>query len=200
MRVIVNLKYTLKTCTVIYQNEHGNPVGNPQTIEYGFDAIAEDVPKKTGYTGVWNHDGKNITADTFIRPIYTANPDEIKMIKQPPAWIKGSNIYASFTSNAEFTDFLSVKVDGITVDEVSYKVEEGTTVVVFNPTFLETLSIGSHPVEIISAPGTAYGTLEIKALEKVPETGDIGGYYIWLMLMCSSASALIFLTRKKRIS
>lgn len=200
MRVIVNLNYTLKTFTVIYQDEHGNPVGISQTIEYGFDAIAEDVPEKTGYTGVWNHNGKNITVDTFIRPIYTANPDEIKMIKQPPAWIKGSNIYASFTSNAEFTDFLSVKVDGITVDEVSYKVEEGPTVVIFSPAFLKTLSIGNHTVEIISAPGTAYGILEIKAPCNVPETGDIGGYYLWLMLMCSSASGLIFLIRKKRIS
>ncbi len=200
MGVIVNLKYILKTFTVTYQDEHGNTIGNPQTIEYGFDAIAEAVPEKIGYTGVWNHNGKNITADTFIRPIYTANPGEIKMIKQPPVWFKGSNVYASFTSNAKFTDFLSVKVDGITVDEISYQVEEGTTVVIFNPAFLETLSIGSHTVEIISSPGTAYGTLEIDVLEKVPETGDISGCYPWLMLMCSSACGLILLTRKKRIS
>jgi hypothetical protein len=197
MGVVVDLNYIIKTFVVTYQDEHGNTIGSPQTIEYGFDATAEVFPEKTGYTGVWSHDGKSITADIIIRPVYTADPEQIKMIKQPPVWIKGSNVYAGFVSNAEFVDFISVKVDGNEVDGSGYAVEEGSTAVTFNPEFLETLSLGIHQVEIVSIPGTAFGILEIKApFSGVPETGDGGVYYLWLTLMCFSVSTLIFLTDK----
>jgi uncharacterized repeat protein (TIGR02543 family) len=40
-------------------------------VAYGGNADALSVPAKTGYTGVWNHDGQNITADTDIAAVYT---------------------------------------------------------------------------------------------------------------------------------
>lgn len=42
-------------------------------VEKGKDAIAPAIPEKEGYTARWDHDGKNITEDTEINAIYTAN-------------------------------------------------------------------------------------------------------------------------------
>ena len=58
------------------------------------------------------------------------------MTKQPPAWTKGSNKPAGFTSSAEFKDFLHVKVDNKVVDESNYDAKEGSTVVTFKPASL----------------------------------------------------------------
>lgn len=87
--------------------------------------------------------------------------EKVKMIKQPPPWTKGSGKTASFTSSAEFKDFLSVNVDGKKINASNYEVKNGSTIVTFKAAFLETLSVGKHKVEVISKPGTAVGNLEI---------------------------------------
>ncbi len=63
-------------CIVTYQDENGNIIGTPQEVSPGSDAVPEDVPEKSGYTGKWNHDGKNITANTTIKPVYAADKIE----------------------------------------------------------------------------------------------------------------------------
>ncbi|MBQ6693233.1 MAG: hypothetical protein IJP30_01965 [Clostridia bacterium] len=44
-----------------------------QTVGHGKDATSPTVPAKNGYTGKWDHDGKNITSDIIINAIYTEN-------------------------------------------------------------------------------------------------------------------------------
>jgi hypothetical protein len=139
-------------------------------------------------------------------------PGEIEMIQQPPVWIKGSNVYASFISSADFADFLYVKVDGIIVDESNYDAKEGSTIVTFQPTFLETLSIGKHPVVVVSKSGTAYGMIEIKAKaaqeteqktqpgETTPKTGENKGICLWPILLFIVAGTLLFALRKRKTS
>ncbi|NMA17194.1 MAG: LPXTG cell wall anchor domain-containing protein [Clostridiaceae bacterium] len=141
------------------------------------------------------------------------DPDDasgVKMTQQPPVWRKGSNESASFTSNADIKDFLHVKVDEEIVDEANYVVKEGSTIVTFKPSFLETLSEGNHSVEIVSASGSAYGNIEIKAPttpktkptakpgNNLPSTGESSGQYPWLALLF--LSALLLVLRKKRMS
>ncbi len=137
-----------------------------------------------------------------------------KMTQQPPVWSKGSGEPASFTSDADFADFLHVKVDDEVVDESNYDVKEGSTVVTFKPAFLETLSEGKHSVEIVSVSGSAHGIIEIKAETKEedtkqtievtelsdakPKTGEGSGQSPWLVLLLLSAGGLIFLTLNKR--
>ncbi len=60
-----------KQYTVSYQAD-GEIVFTEMVI-HGRDAILPDVPKKEGFVGKWDSDGKNITADTTITAVYTSN-------------------------------------------------------------------------------------------------------------------------------
>ena len=67
---VVKATWTTAKFTVTYKDESGNVIGTPQTVEYGQNATPETVPAKTGYTGSWSNDGKNVTSDLVITPIY----------------------------------------------------------------------------------------------------------------------------------
>ena len=109
------------------------------------------------------------------------------------------------------------------VDKSNYEAKEGSTIVTFKPAFLETLSAGKHPVEIVSASGSGHGTvsahgiIEIKAQvdpEKVqvtksndsttkssdatPKTGENSGTYLWLSLLLVVAGGILLALRKKK--
>jgi LPXTG-motif cell wall-anchored protein len=142
-----------------------------------------------------------------------AETNENNMIQQPPAWTQGSDESASFTSDADFTGFLQVRVDGNIVDESNYIVNEGSTIITFTPGFLQTLSVGMHQVEIVSVSGIAYGTLEIKSpaapaaepveskpKSTVPKTGDNTLIYTLPLLILLSAGTIFLLIRKRRAS
>lgn len=58
----------------------GVQVGEVQTIEHGKDAVPPAVPEKTGYTGAWAADGKNITSNLIINAVYTAKTYEVKYV------------------------------------------------------------------------------------------------------------------------
>ncbi len=84
-------EYTLtvyKTYTVTYMAD-GKEVST-ETVGYGKDATLPEVPAKDGYTGKWNADGKNITADTTITAEYTKIADKDT---QSPATGDTSNIW-----------------------------------------------------------------------------------------------------------
>ncbi len=68
---VIQALYTIKKYTVTYQDEHGKTIGLPQTVEHGSDATPERVPEKEGYIGEWSLNGRNIVADTVIKPLYT---------------------------------------------------------------------------------------------------------------------------------
>ncbi|HHU52939.1 MAG TPA: LPXTG cell wall anchor domain-containing protein [Clostridiaceae bacterium] len=250
----VTVYKAIPACTVSYDPaggrwEDGSTDPKIVTARVGEEITIEKAPVKDGYefqywegseyqpgdkykvpagghtfTAVWT---KTSGTDPTGTNSSKTDPTEsgVKMTQQPPAWTKSSNEPASFTSSAEFKDFLYVKVDGEIVDESNYDVKEGSTIVTFKVSYLETLSVGKHSVEIVSASGSghgtisAHGTIEIKAQvvpqpeqvaqssnsttksnDTMPKTGENSGYYPWLALLLLSASGLIFLVRRKRIS
>ena len=70
-------EYTItvyKNYTVIYKAD--GKVISTQTVGHGKNAEAPLVPAKSGYTGKWDHDGKNITADLTITAVYKVIPNE----------------------------------------------------------------------------------------------------------------------------
>ena len=70
----ISAVYTINQYTVTYKID--GEVVKTETVEHGTDAVASEIPTKVGYdqtAPVWDKDGKNITTDTEISAVYTAN-------------------------------------------------------------------------------------------------------------------------------
>lgn len=88
------------------------------------------------------------------------------------SWNTNSSDGLTFTSDAEYDDFLKVLVDDKEVDNKYYTVKEGSTIVTLSNDFLKTLSVGKHTLSIVSVNGTATATFTIEAAAvTVPDTG-----------------------------
>ena len=143
-------------------------------------------------------------------PTDPTDPTEglIKIIKgNDGTWIQNSKDGLSFTSNAEFDDFLKVMVDGKDLDPSNYTVAEGSTVVTLKADYLATLSVGKHTIAIVSKSGTAGTTFTINAAESggdVEESTKTGGsnnlFGCIVLLFVTSAGALgaVAYSKKKR--
>ncbi len=73
-------QWELAKYTVTYMVD-GQPIST-ETVEHGNNVALPKVPKKDGYVGKWDSNGKNITGDTTINAVYTeipvVKPDEVK--------------------------------------------------------------------------------------------------------------------------
>ena len=121
---------------------------------------------------------------------------------------EGEKKALSFTSDAAFEDFLRVEVDGKTVNESSYTVKSGSTVVTLNADYVATLSVGEHTLGIVSESGTAAAkfTVNKKAAEmtvdnstKSPQTGDGSNLALWIAVLLISGGAVVAVRKKKQL-
>ena len=87
-------------------------------------------------------------------------------------WEKDSKDSLIFTSNAEFSTFRNVLVDGKELDEKDYDIKEGSTVVTLKIEYLNTLAIGKHTLAIVSENGTAQTTFTITAKSVTESTSS----------------------------
>ncbi len=90
-------------------------------------------------------------------------------------WQKGSAKDLTVTSNAAYEDFREVRLDGETVAAKQYRVTKGSTIVTLKASYLETLKLGSHELEIVSSTGTAktsFAVVEAHTNEVIVPTGD----------------------------
>lgn len=78
----------------------------------------------------------------------------------------------TFRSNAPFSEFVAVLVDGVIVDPSNYDVSEGSTIVRLKQSFLDTLSKGSHTIAIQSIGGTATANFSVTASSNSGNTGS----------------------------
>ena len=83
-------------------------------------------------------------------------------------WTKGSKEGLLFTSDADFDKFDSVQVDGSTIAATNYTAKEGSTKITLAPAYLETLSIGSHSIKIVSIDGSASTNFTVKEVAQPP--------------------------------
>lgn len=79
-----------KNHTVTYTAD-GEPIST-ETVGHGKDATPPAVPAKNGYTGKWDHDGKNITSDIIINAVYTENSAPVPSDPQSPQTGDNSNM------------------------------------------------------------------------------------------------------------
>ena len=109
-------------------------------------------------------------------------------------YIKGNTQGLTITSEADFSKFVSVKVDGKIVDPKNYMVEKGSTKVTFKPEYLETLSSGKHTFTIVSTDGEATTTIEIDNgtgnNSTSPKTGS-KVYLVYLLTLASLGALLL---------
>ena len=143
------------------------------------------------------------------------------------SWQKSGTDGLSFTSDAEYADFLKVMVDGKELKTTDYTVKEGSTIVTLNAAYLETLSVGKHTLEIESKNGIAKTEFTITAVQTdgddqtggsdqtgsdttpqepdknggdttSPQTGDSSNMMLWIaLLILSGGASLAVLYRKK---
>lgn len=141
------------------------------------------------------------------------------------SWQKGGTDGLSFTSDAEYADFLKVMVDGKELKTTDYTVKEGSTIVTLNVAYLETLSVGKHTLEIESKNGIAKTEFTITAVQggddsqtggttpqepgknegavTSPQTGDSSNVVLWVSLLFASGVGLFgaaVYSRKRKYS
>lgn len=191
------------------------------------------IPLPQGYDGatariVGGNFASSYTATTVSFPVTldvsygTAEADLLIEYKeaqepvQPPViiagangtWQKGGKDGLSFSSNAEFADFIKVQVDGNDLDAPNYTVKEGSTIVTLKADYLNTLSVGKHTLSVVSANGTATTEFTITAAPTggdttsqgpdrhagtttSPQTGNSSHTALWLALLFASGAGLL---------
>ena len=83
---------------------------------------------------------------------------------------KNSDKAITFKSNAAFSDFVKVELDGRElVKDKDYTVKAGSIIVTLNPDLIKKLSTGEHVIGIASSSGTASAHFTVKE----PETESI---------------------------
>ena len=113
----------------------------------------------------------------------------------------------TFRSNAAYSDFIRLELDGKTLDEENYAKKEGSIIVTLKADYVATLSAGEHTIGIVSESGTATTTFTVKATPAVddgtksPQTGDNSMMWLWVALLFVSgagiAGATVYTKRKK---
>ena len=122
---------------------------------------------------------------------------EGKLAKLPPEIIngKGMSIAAgetkelTFRSNADFSDFIRVELDGKTLDAKYYTAKEGSTIITLKADYVASLSAGNHTIGIVSTSGTATAKFTVDA-KAAPKTGDNSNLILWLALLFVSGGMM----------
>ncbi|MCD7834728.1 MAG: Cna B-type domain-containing protein [Lachnospiraceae bacterium] len=86
-------------------------------------------------------------------------------------YTKGTSGGATIKCSGSLSEFVSVAVDGTTVDTENYTKAEGSTIITFTQSYLDTLSIGDHSVILYyTGDRSISATLTIKEKESVVTT------------------------------
>ena len=197
---------TPPTKTVYTASETFDPTGMVVTATYS-DGSSKPV---TGYT--FSPDGALATTDTAVTVSYTEGSETRTATQaitvnppKPVAYkiIIGANqtIYtdaysALFASDADFSKFDHVEVDGKTVAKKYYTAESGSTVIIFNQDYIKTLRIGKHKLTIVSKDGSASANFMVEA--PLPPTGDNTDPALLMMLLLASVGTILLTTAKAR--
>ena len=131
---------------------------------------------------------------------------------------EGEKKALSFTSNAAYSDFIRVELDGSELSEENYEKAEGSIIITLDADYVATLPAGEHTIGIVSESGTATTTFTVaeKAApgtsddsdrdskadaDKNAKTGDDANLALWLALMLLAGAGITgttIYTRRKR--
>jgi len=179
--------------TLVYENNV-----SPGTASVTVTGVADK-----GYTG-------SVTIHFTIQeaPQEPTQPEESKPVAYKitrgngAIWHKNSGKTLSFTADGDLKDFVSLQVNGKTVNSKYYTTMEGSTVITLKDTFLQHLELGQYTITIKFTDGEAEGTFKITAPadDSNPKTGDSFALHGWTALLFVSLTGIIgaaFAYRKK---
>ena len=116
-------------------------------------------------------------------------------------WGKGDEKGLTFKSDAAFSDFVEVLVDGKTVAAENYEKREGSIVIQLKASYLATLAAGEHTLTIRSASGDATTKFTIEA-EVVPPAPESTNAWVWIVVgvvaLGACAAVVVFIIRKRK--
>ena len=153
----------------------------------------------------WSVDGKEkavgdkiaVAADTTVKAVWEnipAAPIEYEILDGAnSSWTQNSDGSLSVRGSGAFSDFVGVKVDGKSVDEKYYTVKEGSTIVTLKADYLNTLTVGSHTLEMIWTDGSASTAFTVSAQTVVesPQTGDNSMMGLWIAVLFVSGFGVV---------
>ena len=101
-----------------------------------------------------------------------------------------------------FNKFTGIQVDGKPVDKKDYEAKQGSVIINLKPTYLETLSVGEHKLNVVFEDGNVETVFSIirtetkKTAENLPQTGDAQNplLYVAIAIICLAGIGMI---RKK---
>ena len=116
-------------------------------------------------------------------------------------WGKGDENGLTFKSDAAFSDFVEVLVDGKTVAAENYEKREGSIIIQLKASYLATLAEGEHTLTIRSASGDATAKFTIEA-EVVPPAPESTNAWVWIVVgvvaLGACAAVVVFIIRKRK--
>ena len=113
-------------------------------------------------------------------------------------WNKGGESSLTFKSDAAFSDFVDVLVDGKTVAAGNYDKREGSIIIELKASYLVTLAEGEHTLTIRSASGDATTRFTIEAETGSPAVGVWVWIIIGIIVLGAGATVVVFIIRKRK--
>ena len=187
-------------CEVCHE-KYGEPDANHHT---GLETI-DAVPATAASTGTAAHwrctacgklfadaDGKQEirSEDTVTKKLAPSILDGANS-----EWRKGDENGLTFSSDAAFSDFVEVLVDGKTVASENYERQGGGIIVELKASYLETLAEGEHTLIIRSASGDATTLFTIAA-------SDSTNAWVWIIIgfiaLGIGVTVAVFVVRKRK--
>ena len=187
-------------CEVCHE-KYGEPDANHHT---GLETV-DAVPATAASTGTAAHwrctacgklfadaDGKQeiLSEDTVTKKLAPSILDGANS-----EWRKGDENGLTFSSDAAFSDFVEVLVDGKTVASENYERQDSGIIVELKASYLETLAEGEHTLTIRSASGDATTRFTIAA-------SDSANAWVWIIIgfiaLGIGVTVAVFVIRKRK--
>ncbi len=187
-------------CTVCHTG-YGEPDANHHT---GIEMV-DAVPATAASTGTVAHwrctacgklfadaDGKREirSEDTVTKKLAPSILDGVNS-----EWRKGDENGLTFSSDAAFSDFVDVLVDGKTVASENYERREGGIIVELKASYLATLAEGEHTLTIRSTSGDATARFTIAASNST-------NAWVWIIIgsiaLGIGVTVAVFVVRKRK--
>lgn len=116
-------------------------------------------------------------------------------------WSKGGESDLIFKSDAAFSDFVEVLVDGKTITAENYEKREGSIIIELKASYLATLAAGEHTLTIRSASGDAATKFTVEAEIVSPPTGSTN-VWVWIIIgvvvLGAGAAVTVLILRKRK--